>query len=88
MGQLQHRCNAVRIGNDGGGFLVEAMPEDRGCVEIRISGEIDLANVDRFAEGLDECVLVPESPSRLGLRSVGMSSTCRRCRSSAWVALV
>jgi len=63
VGQLQHRCNVVRIGNDRGGFLVEAMPNDRGCVEIRLSGEIDLANVDRFAKGLEECVLVPESPS-------------------------
>jgi anti-anti-sigma regulatory factor len=64
VGQLQRRCNVRRIGSAGGGLRIEALPEDRGCVEIRISGEIDLANVDRFAEGLDECVLVPGSPSR------------------------
>jgi hypothetical protein len=61
---LRHRCNSERIGNDDGRFVVEAMPEYGGCVEIRMSGEIDLANEDRFAERLDECVIVPEWPSR------------------------
>jgi anti-anti-sigma regulatory factor len=64
VGQTQHRCNVDQVGNDGGGLLVEALADDRGCVEIRISGEIDLANVDRFAERLADCIRDPESPSR------------------------
>ena len=64
MRELQHLCNDEGIGIDDEGFLVEAMPEYRGCIEIWISGEIDLSNEDRFAESIDECVIVPESPSR------------------------
>ena len=56
--------NAERIGNDGEGFLVEAMPECGGCIEIWLSGEIDLANQDRFAEVLANCLTIPESLRR------------------------
>jgi len=64
VGHIQRRCNVESIGSDGWSLVVERLPEDPGRVEIRISGEIDLANMDRFAEGLDERVIVPESPSR------------------------